>query len=161
MIQQADFLSEQPLSSDLAGNFTSTEEVTGRENVTSTEEDTGKENVTITEEDTGKENVTITEEDTGKENVTSAGNVTGRGNVTSTGNITADADFPYCLLHLPAGDHHKPVLAVLRESDALQLSRGPYFSKVKAEQADATGVRSALLQCKEKTEFVAFNPSKA
>ncbi|KAK3861240.1 hypothetical protein Pcinc_032751 [Petrolisthes cinctipes] len=52
---------------------------------------------------------------------------------TSPTTTTKDEDFPYCLLHLPAGDLHKPVLVVMRESDAHKLLQGPYFSKVTTE----------------------------
>ncbi|KAK4314010.1 hypothetical protein Pmani_014673 [Petrolisthes manimaculis] len=51
----------------------------------------------------------------------------------TTSTTSEDEDFPYCLLHLPAGDHHKPVLVVMRESDAHKLLQGPYFSKVTTE----------------------------
>lgn len=67
-------------------------------------------------------------------------NATAPASATST-----DETIPHCIIHLPAGDHHRPVLAVLREGDARKLIQGPYFSKVKSEQGESAGVRAALM----------------
>lgn len=59
-------------------------------------------------------------------------------------------------MHLPAGDRHKPVLAVLREKDALQLFKGNYFSIVTEDQSEASEIRGALIECPAGNIHVAF-----
>ncbi|KAK3881318.1 hypothetical protein Pcinc_014236 [Petrolisthes cinctipes] len=65
--------------------------------------------------------------------------------------------FPVCILHIPTGDKHKPVLSVLREKDALKLIEGPYFTMVKREQSEASGVRGAVMECPTGYYHIAFN----
>lgn len=71
-----------------------------------------------------------------------------------------DESFPHCVIHLPAGDHHRPVLAVLREGDARKLLQGPYFSKVKSELSESSGSRGALVQCGDEEFPITFLPGK-